>query len=276
MIRSLLAISFASSIAFTVPVVAQSEDALRFIEVAESFGCVLNESNQEAGMAALGPLGERLEAIGNELIDIGRLQIRGSDLVLTGGNCPEFASEDVPETLVATLRAVRDNGCLIMEREADEILGALGPREEIMAHLGDLDDVNLLHISRELGGVIGATRICEADDRVLESFAGQVPDMLALSRRERLMFVPTASTVRVLFVESLAPMGCEHWRDNPLHAFQDAGIDDTLGQVVVPLLDAGVIESREGSPEVRLSAEFCTMTGEERRSRVAAVPDLEF
>lgn len=238
----------------------------------EGLGCTVTSDNEAALLQALDMSTAALETVGNELLDAGIIQVRDNTLVMTGGACAGVteAAAPAPATLVATMIALRDNGCTVSEAGADALLSPLGPREVIMGHLRDLDDTNFVHISRDLGGVVTAERVCSASDEVIASFASQVADMLELPELSRLGFVASRPGARMLFVEWIAAQGCEIAHADSTQGMQHLGFENTLASVVVPLLDGGVLES--GATGLVLPADLCAGSAADRQVAVAALP----
>lgn len=279
MLRPLLCVSLFSALALNMPASAQSAEALLVMRAMEQMGCVVNDANGEAFYAAVNLPTAALETVAEELMDAGMMRFEDDGLVLTAGACaanvPEGAS--APEAMVATLIALRDNGCVITEGEVDGVLGPVGPRAEVMAHLRDLAGAGFAEINGVLGGVLGAANVCEAPDDILASFAAQVPDMLSLAPLSRRQFGAYPWTARVLYVEFLAARGCDVIAPAPLDDMPvTTGEFGPVGDILAPLGEAGVLLSPEGTSDHGLAPEYCAMVPTERRLAIAAVPDLEF
>ncbi|UWQ94964.1 hypothetical protein K3728_14895 [Rhodobacteraceae bacterium M385] len=226
----------------------------------------------------MGQSSAALETAGNELINAGILQLQGGELVMVGGACAG-ATETVtpaPESLVATMRAIRDNGCVVTEAGADALFLSLGPREEVMGQLQDLDTVNLIHMSRSFSGAVMADRVCDADDTVLESFAAQVEEMLTLPENNQLSFTASRRGARTMFVEWIVSQGCRTPQAGAMAGMGAFGFENTLASVVVPLLDGGMVES--GEAYLSVPEPLCAATFAERRAQIEALPpgDAQF
>ena len=235
-------------------------------------GCVVTSDREAEFVAAIEARGLRVNEVGEELLGAGLLQLRGDSLVIIGGSCATQV-EDLPpppEAMVATLRAIRDNGCMIAESQADVFFGPLGPRDEIMGHLATLNELNFVGINRHLGGVIASDRVCNASDEALVSFAAQVPDMLDLGRLNRLDYIASIPGARMLMLETIATRGCQASIGDILPGLFDLGYDDGLGLVEQPLLDAGLILHQ--GQMYAMSDGACSATAPERRAMVAALP----
>lgn len=263
---------------WAAPSLAQSAEAQALMDAVAAVGCVVNESNQEELFVALGQSTATLEASANELMNAGLLQIQGGNLVMVGGACAGAtqAAAPAPESLVATMRAIRDNGCVVTEAGADALFLPLGPRDDIMGHLQDLDAVNLIHMSRSFAGAVMADRACAADDSVLESFAAQVEEMLTLPEVNRLSFTASRQGARTMFVEWIVSQGCRTPQAGAMAGMGAFGFENTLASVVVPLLDGGVVES--GETYLSVPVPLCAATFAERRAQIEALPpgDAQF
>lgn len=279
MSRSVLCVSLvAASLSIGSPTLAQSADALTVLQVIESMGCAVGPDREADFIQALDMSGAEMQAAGNELMNAGLLQLNDEQLVYIGGACAASAPvvAPAPETLVATMIALRDNGCVVTEAGADDTLLPLGPRDVIMGHLRDLDEAHFALISGPYGGIVAADRVCNASDEIIATFAAQVPSMVALPRRDRLVFEASRPGARLLFVEWVVSEGCRAPSAGVMAGMGELGFDNTLAAVIVPLLEAGVLESSEGYLSV--SAELCAGTMADRSAAVAVLPpgDAEF
>ncbi|GAB5449118.1 hypothetical protein [Gymnodinialimonas sp.] len=251
---------------------AQSAAALEIMEELAEGGCVVTQDREAEFLAAIEARGLTANAVGDELLNAGLIQLAGNSLVITGGSCADQVA-DLPEaspSLVATMTAIRDNGCMISEVQADDLLEPLGPRAEIMGHLATLDELHFVRIIGDLGGVVASDRVCNATDPTLVRFASQVPDMLELGRLNRLDFIVNLTGARVLMLEAVVGRECQALTDDLLRGLFDLELEDPFASVETPLVDAGLIEL-VGQVFVAPEA-VCAATAAERREMVAALP----
>lgn len=261
-----------AALAIGAPAYAQSAASLEIMEELAQGGCVLSQDREPEFIAAIEARGMRTVEVGEELLGAGLIQLRGDSMMIIGGSCADQVADlpPPPEALVATLVAIRDNGCMVAEAQADSVLGPLGPRAEVMGHLSDLDELNFVRINGELGGAVASDRVCNASDETLVSFATQVPDMLALDRLSRLDFIASIRGARTLMLETVAAQECQTLAGPVLQGLFFLGYDDPLVLVEQPLVEAGLIRL-EG--QVLLASDAaCSASARERRAMVAALP----
>lgn len=251
---------------------AQSAVSLEIMEELARGGCVVTREREDEFVAAIEARGMRPNVVGEELLGAGLLQLQGDALVIVGGSCANQTEglPPPPEALVATLAAIRDNGCMISEGQADAALGPLGPREEIMGHLANLDDLNFVRIMRAWGGVVASDRVCTATDETLVSFAQQVPEMLNLSSLNRLDFIGSVPGARALLLQSSVEADCGPLAPDYLRGMFDLGFDNASELVERPLLEAGLLEE-DARIILRASAAYCAASPAERRAMVGAL-----
>lgn len=260
------------------PVAAQSSEAQTVMRVMEQMGCVVNEANGETFQTAANLSTAAFEFVMEELMNAGQLRIENDSLVLMAGSCAASvpAGDPAPEAMVATLMAVRDNGCVIMDGEVDGLLGPLGPRAEVMGHLRDLAEANYLEINSTMGGVIAPSNVCDATDGILAGFAAQVPDLLALRPLSRPRYEAHPWTGRVMYVEYLVARGCDVVAREPQGGLPRTSGEIPIADILLPLEEMGIVVTADGMPDHSLAPEYCAMDAPARRAAVAAVPDFEF
>ena len=247
---------------------AQSENALAMAAILEQVGCSLSISDGPEVFESLGLGTAGLEAAGNELLDLGLLQLQGEALVVTTGACAGQVAE-APETMVATLMALRDNDCMLSEADMMATIADVGSRDVVMGHLRDLEVAQLVVLSSEARGALLTARLCQAGDAGIASFAAQVPDMMALPERDRLPFEGSPLGAAILIVERIAEAGCAMDTETRLPIAESLDVPVFSLDVFAPLIEGGVFLETPGP--LTLVPELCEAEQAARRAAIREV-----
>lgn len=264
LIRS-VSVTLTFALSLTPSAQAQSENALALAGVLEAQGCSYSLDGDPAPFAALE---FDVDSAFEELMGLGLLRIQNNEAVVTTGACAEqIALGEAPETLVATLRALRDHDCAVTEAEFADFAAPIAARDVVIGHLRELDEVGFATLSSEARGVVLADNLCQASDAGLEGFAAQVPQLQAGTPIDRLPQASSPLGAAVLLTDRVVAEGCTVPREVEREVI--ASLEVVVFDVVIPLIEADLVQ--DGTPEFPLSDAFCALSLSDRRSALREV-----
>lgn len=244
---------------------AQSEGALALAGILEAQGCSYGLNGDPGLFAALE---FDVDAAFEELLVLGLARIEGDTAVVTTGACAgQVAVVEAPETLVATLRALRDHDCAVTEAEFADFAAPIAARDVVIGHLRELDEVGFAVLSSEARGVVLGELLCQATDAGLEGFAGDVPARQAGTPIDRLPQASSPLGAAVLLTDRVVAEGCTVPREVEREVI--AALEVVVFDVVIPLIEAELVQ--DGTPEFPLSDAFCALSLSDRRSALREV-----
>lgn len=255
----------AVALSFAPSAQAQSEGALALAGILESQGCTYSMDGDPGPFAALE---FDVEAAFVELLGLGLARIQDDTVVVTTGACAgQVALVGAPETLVATLRALRDHDCAVTEAEFADFAAPIAARDVVIGHLRELDEVGFASLSSEARGVVLADMLCQATDAGLEGFAVNVPARQAGTRLDRLPQASSPLGAAVLLTDRVVAEGCTAPREVEREVI--ASLEVVVFDVVLPLIEAEL--QQDGVPGLALAPAFCALPLVERRAVLRAV-----
>jgi hypothetical protein len=238
---------FASPPAAQTQAEAEAALAAAFI----SLGCVATPDTSADVFAAAGLSQEAFMAAGQAMMEDGRIVQTAEEARYTGGACAEVAAPPAPAGETPLVVAVRANGCVVTDAEAEAVLGPLGDldttRDAVSALVQD-----------------GGAALVRVENALLLS------ESVCRGSGTGARFDAARTGVANLFLVQMQRWNCIATRANVDRAFAEMGFGDVDG-LLATLAARGAIE--DGGDFVGLTRPACLGAPADLRRIVASALD---